>query len=63
MQSLVNAWEARKRYEAGVTMGEFERPQLPSAGEGMMQMFLGERIMRVFREGTQRDADPTRYRG
>jgi hypothetical protein len=63
MQSLVNAWEARKRYEAGVTMGEFERPQLPTASEGMMQMFLGERILRVFREGTKRDADPTRYRG
>lgn len=64
MQTLVNAWEARKRYEAGVSMGEFERPALPSAGEGMMQMFLGERILRVFREsGGQRSDDPTRYRG
>lgn len=63
MQSLINAWEARKRYEAGVTMGEFERPVLPTAGEGMMQMFLGERILRVFREGSQRSEDPNRYRG
>jgi prephenate dehydrogenase len=61
MQTLVAAWEARKRYEAGVTMGEIERPALPSAGEGMMQMFLGERIARVFREGGQRRYDPTRY--
>lgn len=62
MQTFVNAWEARKRYEAGVSMVDFTRPTLPSAGDGMVQMFLGERLGRIFTDAGRKTEDPTQYR-
>ncbi|MBI4306554.1 MAG: prephenate dehydrogenase/arogenate dehydrogenase family protein [Chloroflexi bacterium] len=63
MKTFVNAWEARKRYEAGVTMTEFQRPAVPTASEGMWTMFLGERLSRAFRRYGEEKEDPTKYRG
>lgn len=62
MQTFINSWEARKRYEAGVTMIDFTRPALPSSGDGMVQMFLGERLGRIFTDAGKRTDDPTQYR-
>jgi prephenate dehydrogenase len=62
MNSLIAAWEARARMEAGVSQSETLREPLPSASEGMMQMFLGSAASRVFRVGADgKKKDPHQY--
>lgn len=59
--TFVRAWEARKRMEAGVEPSrEMTREPLPSAGEGLLSMFLGRRAARIF-SNTEEKKDPNEY--
>ena len=62
MDTFVHSWEARVRVVAGIEPGSETslHGQLPTAGEGIMQMFLGGAGARLLgRTGDKRD--PTKY--
>ncbi|NQU96146.1 MAG: prephenate dehydrogenase [Chloroflexi bacterium] len=62
MNTFVNAWEARARWTAGINPTDFPRQQVPTAGEGMMQLFLGGALSRrAMGVMAPEKADPTRY--
>jgi prephenate dehydrogenase len=59
--TFVRAWEARARLEAGVVTED--RPNdnpIPTASEGMMSLFLGNRAAK-FLSGKKEEKDPTKY--
>lgn len=60
MNTLIAAWEARARMEAGVNQSDTLREPLPTASEGMMQMFLGGAASKVFRS-SDKQRDPNKY--
>ena len=60
MNALIASWEARARMEAGVGQSETLREPMPTASDGMMQMFLGSAASKVL--GRQRNnKDPHAY--
>ncbi len=63
MATFNDAWEARLRWDAGISPNEIERPRLPSAADNMMTLFVGERVSRRFKEMTAREDDRDRGRG
>lgn len=58
-RAFAQAWEARARWEAGVVEEE-RRPHIPTASEGFLSFFLGERLARQVRQlqGRERDQGP-----
>jgi len=62
MNTFVNAWEARARWTAGIDPVGFPRQEIPSAGEGMLQLFLGGALSRrAIGAMTSEKTDPTKY--
>ena len=62
MNTFINAWEARARWTAGIDPVEFPHQPIPTAGEGMMQLFLGSALSRRAAGAMRTEkADPTRY--
>lgn len=64
LKTLINAWEARARWQAGV---EPVQPgaSLPRASESMMALFVGERMARRMQDLTKRERereDKTKYK-
>ena len=55
--TLNDAWEARLRWEAGIRPPGIERPELPTSGDMTMTMFMGDRIVRRFKEMTRREEE------
>lgn len=55
LDSFVQAWEARARWEANVVL-DSEGPRLPSAGDSMASAFFGERLTERYRK--MRDGEP-----
>lgn len=52
-----DAWDARLRWESGVTPGEIDRAPLPTTGEMMLGMFLGDRAARHLTGMTRKSND------
>jgi len=52
---FIRAWEAKARWEAGAVI-EDNQPRLPSAGESMARVFIGERLTRRYRQFTDSDS-------
>lgn len=63
MDTFVHSWEARVRVVAGIEPGSETslHGQLPTAGEGIMQMFLGGAGARLLGRTGDSKRDPTRY--
>jgi len=62
MNTFISAWEARARWTAGINPAEFPRQEIPTAGEGMMQLFLGSALSRrAIGAMTSEKTDPTKY--
>ena len=63
MDSFVHSWEARVRVVAGIEPGSETslHDALPTASEGIMQMFLGGAGARLLGRTGDRSRDPTRY--
>ncbi len=58
--ALIAAWEARARMEAGISQSNTLREPLPTASDGMMQMFLGSAASKML--GRERKkSDPHSY--
>jgi len=63
MNTFVNAWEARARWTAGIDPADFPREDVPSSGEGMMQLFIGGALARRAAGAFKSEkTDPTKYR-
>jgi prephenate dehydrogenase len=60
MNALIASWEARARMEAGVNQSETLREALPTASEGMMQVFLGSAASKLIGRERKKD-DPHSY--
>ncbi|MBM3956855.1 MAG: prephenate dehydrogenase/arogenate dehydrogenase family protein, partial [Gemmatimonadetes bacterium] len=62
MNALVAAWEARARWTAGIDPVAFPRQEIPTAGEGMLQLFLGSALSRRAMSAMRPEkTDPTQY--
>ena len=62
MNTFVNAWEARARWTAGIDPVGFPRQEIPSVGEGMLQLLLGSALSRrAIGAMTSEKTDPTKY--
>lgn len=60
--TLINAWEARARLDAGVVSDD--RPDdnsVPSASEGMLSLFMGNRAAKFLSGPGRQEKDPTKY--
>ncbi len=64
VESFINAWEARARWEAGAVVPK-DGPSLPSARDSMATAFLGERLSQRMKQmsGGGEDKEPWKYRG
>lgn len=59
--TFIKAWEARARLDAGVVAEDFPSENvIPSASEGIMSLFLGNRAAK-FLSGHREEKDSTRY--
>lgn len=61
MNALIAAWEAHGRMEAGINQSDTLREALPTASEGMMQVFFGSAMSRAFRLDKSKKKDPHAY--
>ncbi len=63
MDTFVHSWEARMRVVAGIEPGSQSSAQnaLPTASEGIMQMFLGSAGARLLGRTGDSKRDPTKY--
>lgn len=61
MATFNDAWDARMRWEAGVSPVDIERPEMPTSSQTMMSLFMGDRGARRIREMMGRDDDRPRY--
>ncbi|MSQ08908.1 MAG: prephenate dehydrogenase [Dehalococcoidia bacterium] len=60
MNALIAAWEARARMEAGIGQSDTLREAMPTASDGMMQMFLGSGVSKMMKR-TEKVRDPHEY--
>lgn len=61
--TMNDAWEARLRYENGITPGETPRPQIPSAGDMMLGLLMGEKVAERLRSAGRGSGESARFRG
>lgn len=52
LESFIQAWEARGKWEVGVTDEDASRPNIPSLGQSMATMLVGERLVERHRQMT-----------
>jgi prephenate dehydrogenase len=63
MERFIAGWEARLRWNAGIEPADTPRNELPTASEGMMQMFFGGAVTkRLSRLKDDEARDKNRYR-
>jgi len=56
-QTFNNAWDARIRWESGVAPGEIERAPLPTTGQMMLGLFLGDKAAQALSGNKRNDND------
>jgi len=57
MNTLIGSWEARARWAAGIDPADFPQQDIPSTGEGMLQLFLGSAITRRAMSAIRTESD------
>jgi prephenate dehydrogenase len=55
IDTLIKAWEARARWEAGAVVEDSSRVNLPSASESMAMAFFGERLVSRYKQMKGKD--------